>query len=59
MNTVKYPRVITEDIKKFKFALKVETVQKIAALSEEWGYPNVSEAVDDILVRYVDMVDHI
>ena len=55
----KYPRIITEDVKKFKFALKLSTVQKVAELCDEWQYPNLSECLDDLIVSYINLVDHI
>jgi hypothetical protein len=57
--TNKYPRILTEDVKKFKFALKVDTVKKVAELCDEWQYPNLSECIQDILDNYCAMSENI
>ena len=48
----KYPRPITRNVKKFKFALTVDTVGKVAKWADDRDYPNVSEALEDIIESY-------
>ncbi len=47
------PRVITKDIKKFKFALRTEVVNSLAEYADREGYPNLSEALESLLIRTV------
>ena len=49
---IKYPRILTSDVKKFKFALKIDTVKKVAELSANRKDPNVSETLNDLIEEY-------
>ena len=52
MTVNKYPRIITSDIKKFKFALKVDVVKKVAKLSEERQDPNIAIKLENMIEEY-------
>jgi hypothetical protein len=59
MSTTKYPRPLTDDMRKFKFSLHIDTVGKVAKYAKDNEYPNVAEALEDIIESYFAQLDRI